>query len=35
VASAQILLGEDGWLVTLDRQMAANAKKLGLQVISS
>jgi predicted nucleic acid-binding protein len=35
VASAQILLGEDDWLVTLDRQMAANAKKLGLQVISS
>jgi predicted nucleic acid-binding protein len=35
LASAQILLGEDGWLVTLDRQMAANAKKLGLQVISS
>ncbi len=35
VASAQILLGEDDWLVTLDRQMVANAKKLGLQVISS
>jgi predicted nucleic acid-binding protein len=35
VASAQLLLGEDDWLVTLDRQMAANAKKLGLQVISS
>jgi predicted nucleic acid-binding protein len=35
VASAQILLGKDDWLVTLDRQMAANAKKLGLQVISS
>ena len=35
VASAQILLGEDDWLVTLDRQMAANAKRLGLQVITS
>jgi predicted nucleic acid-binding protein len=35
VASAQILLGEDDWLVTLDGQMAANAKKLGLQVITS
>jgi|OM-RGC.v1.027310067 predicted nucleic acid-binding protein len=35
VASAQILLGENDWLVTLDRQMAANAKRLGLQVITS
>jgi predicted nucleic acid-binding protein len=35
LASAQILLGDDGWLVTLDQQMAVNAKKLGLQVISS
>jgi len=35
VATAQILLGEDDWLVTLDKQMAANTKKLGLQVITS
>ena len=35
VATAQILLGEDDWLVTLDHQMIANARKLGLQVISS
>ncbi len=35
VATAQILLGEGDWLVTLDRQMATNAKKLGLQVIFS
>jgi predicted nucleic acid-binding protein len=35
MASAQMLLGENDWLVTLDRQMAANAKKLGLQVITS
>jgi predicted nucleic acid-binding protein len=35
MASAQMLLGETDWLVTLDRQMAANAKNLGLQVITS
>ena len=35
VATAQLLLGEDDWLVTLDHQMIANARKLGLQVISS
>ena len=35
VATAQMLLAENDWLVTLDRQMAANAKKLGLQVITS
>jgi predicted nucleic acid-binding protein len=35
VASAQILLGEDDYLVTFDKQMAKNAKQLGLQVITS
>lgn len=35
VASAQILLGEDDYLVTFDKQMAMNAKQLGLQVITS
>jgi predicted nucleic acid-binding protein len=35
VATAQILLGEDYWLVTLDSQMAANAKKLGIQIVTA
>lgn len=35
VATAEYLLDEDDYLITFDKQMATNAKKLGLQVISS
>jgi predicted nucleic acid-binding protein len=35
VSSAQSLLEEDDLLVTFDKKMAENAKKMGLQVISS
>jgi predicted nucleic acid-binding protein len=35
IATALLLIEGSGALVTLDKQMAVNAKKLGLQVISS
>lgn len=35
IATADLLLEEDGVLATFDVQMAQNAKKLGLQVISA
>ena len=35
VATAEYLLDEDDYLVTFDKQMAKNAKQLGLQVITS
>jgi predicted nucleic acid-binding protein len=35
VATAHMILGNDGVLLTLDKQMALNAEKLGLKVISS
>ena len=35
IATALLLIEGSGALVTLDKQMALNAKKLGLQVISS
>jgi hypothetical protein len=35
VASAECLLDEDDYLITFDKQMAKNAKQLGLQVITS
>lgn len=35
IATALLLIEGSGALVTLDKQMAVNAEKLGLQVISS
>jgi predicted nucleic acid-binding protein len=35
VSSAQSLLDDADYLVTFDKEMAKNAKKMGLQVISS
>lgn len=35
VATAQLILSQDDFLITLDKQMSLNAEKLGLSVLTS